>query len=294
MNGAGWPPRSIGAAARLPRGVLTWRPITEWLRNLPGNRYSRRVAMMRMALPAIGIVLLLLVAIWPRVAPLFDRLRFAAIDLKEARELRMMNPRYVGSDRSGHPFIITAAIGRQVPGRDDVMSLDKPRADLQSHNGKTVVVTADSGVYQSNTQFLDLFGHVTLTHENGTQIVTDSARLDSVNNAAEGHDPVEGHGPSGDIKSQGFQVIDKGDIVIFTGTADLLLKGSKSGVTAAQQPAAVPPPVSQAAAQIEAVVAPSAGPTPAAHPVPRRPPHPAPHAAAKPVAPAKPAAKKPS
>ncbi len=45
MNGAGWPPRTIGAGARLPRGVLTLRPITEWLRNLPGNRYSRRVAM---------------------------------------------------------------------------------------------------------------------------------------------------------------------------------------------------------------------------------------------------------
>jgi lipopolysaccharide export system protein LptC len=236
---------------------------------------------------------LLLVAIWPRVAPLFDRLRFTAIDLKEARELRMMNPRYAGLDRSGRPFIITAAIGRQVPGRDDVMSLDKPRADLRSHNGANIVVTADSGVYQSNTQFLDLFGHVTLTHENGTQIVTDSARLDSVNNAAEGHDPVEGHGPSGDIKAQGFQVIDKGDIVIFTGTSDLLLKGSKTGMEAAPQPAAVPPPIAQAAAQIEASVAPTPAPAVAAHPAARQPPKPAPHAAAKPAVPAKPAAKKP-
>src|SRR5258708_9502324 len=195
MNGAGWPPRAIGFGARLPRGVLTLRPITEWLSNLPGNRHSRRVAMMRLALPAVGIFLLLLVGIWPRVAPLFDRLRFAAIDLREARELRMMNPRYAGTDRSGHPFIITAAIGRQVPGRDDVMALDQPRADLKSHNGANAVVNADSGVYQSNTQFLRLFGPVTATHENGTQIITASARLDAANNAAEGHDPAEGHGP---------------------------------------------------------------------------------------------------
>jgi lipopolysaccharide export system protein LptC len=289
MNGSNWPPRTVGFGNRVPRGVLTLRPNAEWLRNLPGNRYSRRVAMMRMALPAIGIFLLLLVAIWPRVAPLFDRLRFAAIDLKEARELRMMNPRYAGTDRSGNPFIITAAIGRQVPGRDDVMALDKPRADLKSHNGKYVVVTADSGVYQSNTQFIDLFGNVTLTHENGTQLVTASARLDAANNAAEGHDPVEGHGPTGDLKSEGFQVIDKGDVVIFTGASDLLLRGGNAGVAAAPEPATVPPAIAQAAAQIEAKITPVSSPPPPAHAAPR----PAPHPAAKAPAAVKPAAKKP-
>jgi lipopolysaccharide export system protein LptC len=295
MNGMGWPPRAIGVEARSPRGVLTLRPITEWLSNLPGNRHSRHVAMMRLALPVAGIFLLLLVAIWPRVAPLFDRLRFAAIDLREARELRMMNPRYAGTDRSGRPFIITAAIGRQVPERDDVMALDQPRADLKSHNGSNVVVTADSGVYQSNTQFLDLFGHVTVTHENGTQIVTASARLDAANNAGEGHDPVEGHGPSGDIKAQGFQIIDKGDIIIFTGNSDLSLRGSTSGVGVAAPPASLPPPIAQAATQIEAAVAPLPSPSPPpAHAAARPAPRPAPSHAAKAPVPAKPAPKKPS
>lgn len=290
MNGTDWPRRAIGFRARPPRGVLTLRPITEWLRNLPGNRYSRRVAIMRLVLPAIGIFLLLIVSIWPRVAPLFDRLRFAAIDLKEARELRMISPRYPSTDRSGHPFIITATIGRQVPGRDDVMALDQPRADLKSHSGENIVVTADSGVYQSNTQFLDLFGHVTLIHEKGTQIVTASARLDAANNAGEGHEPVEGHGPSGDIKAEGFQLVDKGDIVIFTGKSDLLLRGSKSGAAPTPQPATVPPPIAQAAAQIEAKV----DPPPPAHAAARPAPRPTPHHAAKAPIPPKPAAKKPS
>jgi lipopolysaccharide export system protein LptC len=218
-------------------------------------------------------------------------LRFAAIDLKEARELRMMNPRYAGTDRSGNPFIVTAQIGRQVPGRDDVMALDQPRADLKSHSGANIVVTADSGVYQSNTQFLDLFGHVTLTHENGTQIITASARLDSVNNAAEGHDPVEGHGPTGDLKAEGFQVIDKGDIIIFTGNSDLLLRGSHSGVAAAPPPATVPPAIAEAATQIEAAIAPPPPQMPRAAPRPA--PHPAPAHAAKQAAPPKATAKKP-
>jgi lipopolysaccharide export system protein LptC len=231
-----------------------------------------------------------MVMAWPRIAPLFDRLRFAAIDPREARELRMINPRYAGTDRDGRPFVITAAVGRQVPQRDDVMSLDQPVANVQSHNGAKVVITSDSGVYQTQTQFLDMFGKVTVTHENGSQFVTSSARLDSANDAAEGHAPVEGHGPQGDVTGQGFQILDKGDIVIFTGASNLLLKGSKEQGPA-PAPAAVPAPVAQAAAQIE-TKAEATHVVPPAHPAPAQKNKPPPHAAKAPAHP-KPAAKKP-
>lgn len=241
-------PRAIGPGA--PR-LGHVQAATDWLTRLPGNRYSRRVALLKMALPTAGLALLLMVVAWPRLAPLFERLRFAAIDLREARELRMLNPRYAGTDRDGKPFVITAAVGRQLPDRNDVMALDHPEANLKSHSGADIVVTADSGVYQTQTQFLDAFGHVTLTHENGTKITTDSARLDLANRGAEGHDNVEGHGPSGDIVAQGFRVIDKGEIVIFTGRSNLLLKGTKTDQAPAATPAAMPAPVTQAAAQLE-------------------------------------------
>ncbi len=35
----------------------------------------------------------------------------------------MVNPRYAGADRTGRPFVVTAASGRQVPDRQDLMSL---------------------------------------------------------------------------------------------------------------------------------------------------------------------------
>jgi lipopolysaccharide export system protein LptC len=236
--------------------------VSDWVARVPGNRHSRRVALLKVALPAIGGSLLLLVVVWPRVAPLFDRLRLAAIDLREARELRMINPRYAGTDHDGRPFVITAAVGRQVPQRDDVMSLDGPVANLRSGSGAKIVVTADTGVYQTQTQFLDMFGKVTINHENGSTFVTSSARLDAANNAAEGHAAVEGHGPRGDITAQGFKVIDKGDIVIFTGQSNLTLKSTKpdgqdTGAAAkAAQTVGVPAPIAQAAAQIEATAAP--------------------------------------
>src|SRR5215813_4350502 len=93
------------------------------------NPYSRRVARLRLILPATGLGMLLVVAAWPRLAPIFERIRFAfpAIDLRDARELRMLNPRYVGTDREQRPFVVTAAIGRQVPDRQELMELEAPQ-----------------------------------------------------------------------------------------------------------------------------------------------------------------------
>ena len=248
--------RALSASGRLLHPGHAVSAFGEWLAQLPGNRYSRRVALLKVTLPAIGATLLLFVMAWPRVAPLFERFRFAAIDLREARELRMINPRYAGTDRNGRPFVVTAAVGRQIPQRDDVMAFDSPVANLQTHSSAKIVITSDSGVYQTQSQFLDLFNNVTMTHEDGTTFKTASGRFDVANSAGEGHAPIEGHGPRGDITGQGFQIIDKGDIITFTGQSTALFKSTKEQ-TPAPAPAAVPSPIAEAAAQLEAKAPPA-------------------------------------
>jgi lipopolysaccharide export system protein LptC len=217
------------------------------------NRHSRRVALLKRVLPAIGLALLLLITIWPRLAPLWERMRlgFPAIDLRDARELRMLNPRYLGTDRLNRPFVVTAAVAHQVPDRQDLMSLEAPRADMKTHGGADIVVTAATGMYQSPAQLLDAFGDVTLVHQNGTRFVTEAARLDIAHNAAQGEDPIEGHGPSGDVKAQGFRIFDKGDTILFTGRSDMLLRSARL-VAGGSQPAGLPPDVVTTAARVEA------------------------------------------
>jgi len=209
--------------------------------------------LLKRLLPAVGLTLLVMVAVWPRLGPLLDsvRLGFPAIDLREAHELRMVNPRYAGIDRFNRPYVVTSAIGRQVPSRDDLMSLEQPKAEMTMHRGASVVVTAATAMYQSQAQLLDLFDDVNLIHENGTRFVTRTAHVDVSANTAEGHDPVVGHGPSGDIAAQGFRILDKGDTIIFTGNSNLRLKGTKPSANPAM-PAALPAEVEAAAARIEA------------------------------------------
>ena len=192
--------------------------------------HSLAVALLKRVLPVIGASLLLLVAAWPRLAPLFESVRLvvSGIDLRAAHELTMLNPRYAGTDRLNRPFVITAAVGRQLPDRNDLMSLEKPRAVMIVHGGARVVLTAATGIYQSQPQLLDLFDDVVLTHQNGTGFVTQRAHADLANNTAEGQVPIEGHGPSGDIWGQGFRVFDKGDTIVFTGQSRAILRGTKA------------------------------------------------------------------
>jgi lipopolysaccharide export system protein LptC len=220
------------------------------------DRYSRRVALLKRALPAIGLTLLLLVSVWPRLHPLLEsvRLGLPVIDLREARELRMVNPRYAGLDRFNRPYVVTADIGRQVPDRDDVMALERPKAVMTVHGGASVVITAATGIYQSKAQLLDLFEDVNLVHEDGTRFVTRRAHLNLSDNTAEGHDPVEGHGPSGDIAGEGFRILSKGDTIIFTGQSSLLLKGTKPNAAPAEPPAP-PAKIVDDAARLEVAAA---------------------------------------
>jgi lipopolysaccharide export system protein LptC len=212
-------------------------------------------------LPIIGVALLVLVAIWPQLVPLLESVRFGfpVIDLREAHELRMLNPRYAGVDRENRPYVVTSAVGRQASTRDDLMSLERPRAEMTMHSGALVVVTAATAMYQSQAQLLDLFGDVNLVHENGTRFVTNTAHVDVAADSAAGNDPVTGHGPSGDITAQGFRVVDKGNTIVFTGKSNLLLKGTKASAHPAATPPTLPAEVAETAAALEAAaVAPGA------------------------------------
>jgi len=261
------PVKVLEREAGSPRGAAARSHPPAGRRRAPvmDDRYSRRVAFLKRVLPAIGVTLLLLVAGWPRLTPLLEsvRLGFPAIDMREARELRMVNLRYGGLDRYNRPYVVTAAIGRQVPDRNDVMALERPKAVMTVHGGASVVLTAATGIYQSQAQLLDLFADVNLIHENGTRFVTQRAHLNLSDNSAEGHDPVEGHGPSGDITGQGFRILSNGETIIFTDESYLLFKGTKSSSTPAESPA-LPAAVVATAARIEAAVAvsPVAPPTP--------------------------------
>lgn len=190
-----------------------------------GRGYSRFVQLSKWLLPATALCLLLLVVVWPHIEGLFDTMRIAMprLDLRDARDLQMTDARYHGIDKQNRPFVITADVARQTPQTADLVSLDMPKADLTTQTGGWIKLTADSGIYQPNSQLLDLFGDVSLTQDKGDEFHSASARLDMGAGSAEGTEPIEGRGLFGSVKAEGFRIVDRGETIVFTGHAHLVL-----------------------------------------------------------------------
>jgi len=197
------------------------------------RRYSRFVGLAKRVLPATALALLLLVAVWPRIQGAIDSVHFTAlpkIDIKDASEVRMIDPRYTGLDRESRPFVVTADVAHQTPKADDAISLDAPKADLTTQTGNWNELTAYVGLYQPQAQLLDLFGNVELYQDRSNSLRSDSVRIDMAQGTAISHDPVTGDGTFGHIQAQGLKVLDRGDTIIFTGHAALDLNSrTKAG-----------------------------------------------------------------
>jgi lipopolysaccharide export system protein LptC len=186
---------------------------------------SRRVAYLKLMLPAVALLIVSLILAWPQIVREDNRVRFGGgrISVEEADTLRMSNARYVGVDDQQRPFVVTSILATRESAHAPTTDLETPKADMTTSSGAWVAVTAKTGVYHNDAKLLDLAGDVSLFHDGGTEFHTDRARVDLNAGAASGDDPVDGQGPSSTIAAEGFRLYDRGAVIIFTGKAHLVL-----------------------------------------------------------------------
>ncbi|MGE5503737.1 MAG: LPS export ABC transporter periplasmic protein LptC [Actinomycetota bacterium] len=198
------------------------------LRGGPLARYSRFVGVMKVALPISAAVLLALILAWPRLTQLDDKFQigFARLSPRDVETLSMLNARYYGLDADNKPFSVTADVAVQEPGNQDLVHLQAPKADFVGSGGANVFIEANTGLYHQSTKMLDLEGSVSLFHDTGYELHTESAQVDLAHNSARGSVPVFGHGPQGQIQSQGFETRDRGQRIQFSGQAKLTLQAA--------------------------------------------------------------------
>lgn len=217
-------PTSRAAGPRL--AVL--RPSTETRSH--SRWHTGFVRSLRVFLPVIAILLLAAIVIWPQMQSddLRFRIGFAAITSNLDGEPNLLNPRYVGTDDKNRPFAITADIAKHLTGSDvpeerAEIGLEMPKADITMDDGTWLVLTADTGVYARGNEILDLEGSVNLFHDTGYEFRTEEATVDLNRGLASGDVPVEGQGPFGTLKAEGFRLIDRGQRIVFTGKSKLVL-----------------------------------------------------------------------
>jgi lipopolysaccharide export system protein LptC len=193
-------------------------------------RHTRFVGLMKLLLPALAIAIIGLIVAWPEGDGGRKRFRvdYATGPSEDAETLRMIRPRFTGVDGEGRPFTVTAEVATRIAPQSDLVDLDKPEADITLANGTWVALKASEGTYNQATHELELRRQVDLFHDAGYEFHTSEALLGLKDGTARGDEPVEGQGPFGHLTAQGFRILDRGGIVIFTGRSKLVL-ASRAG-----------------------------------------------------------------
>jgi lipopolysaccharide export system protein LptC len=191
--------------------------------------YSLFVTTMKVALPALAAALVLLLVVWPQVAPEGNHFRIGVADLQpeQAKNLSMVNPRFRGRDDKSRPYTVVADVATQESSGADEVDLEQPKADITLNDGAWVALTANQGLYHRERERLHLEGNVSLFHDQGFEMRTSAAEIDLQAGQARSTRPVDGQGPAGTLTAQGFRLLDDGQRIIFTGKSRMVIRESR-------------------------------------------------------------------
>ncbi len=183
-------------------------------------RHTRRVRALRVVLPAVALLAVAIVILWPRIRAEFNRPTETSA---EERQPHMVSGRYVGSDAHGRPYTVTYDSATQPPAGGPI-DMVNPLAELTLQNGHWVAVKAERGRYDQSTSVVDLYGHVEFFHDDGYRFTTEVAHVEFSKNLIWGDRAVVGRGPKAEVEARGFRIINNGDAFTFTGPTRLLLR----------------------------------------------------------------------
>lgn len=187
--------------------------------------YSRFVSLMKVFLPTLALLLIGLIVVWPYLQSKESRFRigFSGLMLSGTEDPNMVNARYQGTDKNSRMYTITADLAKNLLDGTTAVELEMPKADMVLEDGSWLVLTANTGVYTRDAATLNLAGGVNLFHDSGYEFRTSKATINLTEGLAEGNEKVEGQGPFGDLKAEGFRLVDKGKIIKFTGKARMVI-----------------------------------------------------------------------
>ena len=150
--------------------------------------------------------------------------RQAAAHQDATTPIRMTNPHFFGRDNQGRAF----TLGARQAARDEqslqVVLLQYPTLTLDSGGPHPSTLTADSGVYHEDTRMLLLRGHVRGDNAANSRFATDEALVNTKTGSVVGPQALAAHTSQGNVKSNSYDVYNKGDTVVFKGGVHAQLK----------------------------------------------------------------------
>ena len=186
------------------------------------TRYTRMVFFGKWALGAVSLIIILLIIAIPLIEQTRDGKRISFVSTEGAvngEHPVMYKPKLEGVTQKNEPFTATAA--RAVQQTENVVLLYDVQADLFKKDNTWVNLTSKEGRYDSEKNFLELWGDVVLYQDDGYNFATQRVDIDTRLGVASGKGEITGQGPLGKLKATGYAIEDNGARMRFGGaTAD--------------------------------------------------------------------------
>jgi lipopolysaccharide export system protein LptC len=177
------------------------------------RQHSRLVRVMRWALP-MGMV-----AVLGLIAGLIGQHSISRRGTahEPANQIVMTNPHFFGRDSQGRAFMLSARQAARDPQDFQKVLLQFPHITQDVDGANPQTLTADSGVYREDTRILVMRGNVHADNSKDSAFATQEATINTRTGTVVGPQAIQGQTNMGHVKSNSFDVYDKGDRVIYKG-----------------------------------------------------------------------------
>jgi lipopolysaccharide export system protein LptC len=193
---------------------------------LRAQRHSRRVRVLRIAVPAGTVVVLAAITLvsWLDPMRILSRLPTAGGQLVvSGTKITMSSPKLAGFTKDARPYELNARAAAQDITNPDIVELTDIRAKIESSDRTPVVVTAIDGVYNRKSGILKLNRDIVLTTPS-YQVDLIEAVVDTTNNNVVSDKPVQVKMLQGTVHAQRLEVAGGGEVIRFIGDVKMTLQ----------------------------------------------------------------------
>lgn len=205
-------------------------------------RHSRRVRLLRIAVPAVVVVAMMAII----GASIFNPFRILAKLPFEVGNLvvsgtkvTMESPRLAGFMPDQRPYELRARTATQDIKDPKFVELSELDSTLEMEDKTTVRLKSRKGLYDSKAQLLDLQEDVFVKNSTGYEARMDQAFVDLGKGTVSSDTPVAVKLLNGTIDSQRLRITERGAVLRFEGGVVMNLDGQSGGLMGV--PAAVAP-----------------------------------------------------
>src|SRR5580704_14497029 len=181
-------------------------------------RHSRRVRILRLAMPAGLLVAAALVLVAARLDPL-RMLAKLPVDfgslVVSGTKITMQQPRLSGFTRDSRPYELTARAAAQDITKPDTIELQGIHGKTEMPDKAVFELSADGGVYDSKAEMLTLRQNIIFKSTSGFEVHLNEAVVDVHSSNVVSEKPVEVRMQQGTINANRMEVTESGDVIRF-------------------------------------------------------------------------------